>query len=206
MVSLQLEVLDSKNKITLSEDVFGTRFNRALVHQVVTSLESSIRRGSKWQKNRAEVKATNKKPWKQKGTGRARAGTSASPIWRGGGMTFNNRGLTNFIKKINKKMLKVAWRSVWSQLLRENRINVISRFELESHKTKELVKKMQDLNLGRTLVVLEEMTDNVFLAARNLSDVSVCELSWLWLTDMIRYKSILITEKALGNVEEWLKS
>lgn len=205
-MSLQLEVLDSKNKITLSEDVFGTRFNRALVHQVVTSLESSIRRGSKWQKNRAEVKATNKKPWKQKGTGRARAGTSASPIWRGGGMTFNNRGLTNFIKKINKKMLKVAWRSVWSQLLRENRINVISRFELESHKTKELVKKMQDLNLGRTLVVLEEMTDNVFLAARNLSDVSVCELSWLWLTDMIRYKSILITEKALGNVEEWLKS
>lgn len=190
--------------VEVSDVTFAKEFNEDLVHQVVTAYLAGSRQGTRAQKNRADVSGGGKKPWRQKGTGRARAGTSSSPIWRAGGVTFaaNNQ---DFSQKVNRKMYRAALRSILSELARQERLVVVEEFALEAPKTKMMVAALKGLGLeAGALVVTEDVNESLFLAARNLHKVDVRDVSGVDPVSLISFDKVVITVAALKKVEEML--
>jgi large subunit ribosomal protein L4 len=189
--------------VTLSDAAFARDYNEALVHQLVTAYLAGARQGSKAQKNRADVSGGGAKPWRQKGTGRARAGTSRGPIWRSGGVTFAARP-RDFDQKLNKKMYRAAMQAIWSELVRQDRLVVVDSFDVEDHKTKAFAAKLSGMDLSNVLIVDAEVNTNVYLASRNLPNVAVAEASGVDPVSLISFEKILVTVPALKKVEEML--
>jgi len=186
------------------DTVFGRDYNEALIHQIVVAFQANARGGNRAQKDRAEVKHSTKKPWRQKGTGRARAGMTSSPIWRGGGRAFPNSPDENFSQKVNKKMYRAGIRSILSQLAREGRISVVEDFALESPKTRDAAAKLKVLGLESVLIITDAVDENVYLATRNLPHVAVVEPRYADPLSLIHYKKIVITKQAIAQFEELL--
>ena len=187
----------------MSEDAFGRDYNEALVHQSVVTYLAGGRQGTVQQKTRSDVRGGGRKPWRQKGTGRARSGTIRSPIWRGGGVTFAARP-RDFSKKLNKKMYKGAMRCILSELVRQNRLVVVDDFVVDTHKTKELVSKLREFGLDNVLIVSESVEQNLYLATRNLHKVDVLDALGLDPVSLIGYENVLMTVSAVKKVEEML--
>lgn len=187
--------------VAVSETAFGREFNEALVHQIVTAYMAGGRQGSKAQKTRAEVSGGGIKPWRQKGTGRARSGTSSSPIWRSGGVTFAAKP-RNFEQKVNKKMYRAAMQSILSELVRQDRLVVADSFAVDSHKTKEFVAKLKEMELSNVLIVADEIDEKLYLAARNVPHVGVTEASAIDPVSLIAFDKVLVTVPALKKLEE----
>lgn len=196
-------VVNGADALTVSETTFGRDFNEALVHQVVVAYAAGARQGTKAQKTRSEVAGGGKKPWRQKGTGRARAGTIRSPIWVGGGRAFAAKP-RNFEQKVNKKMYRGALKSILSELVRQERLVVVDNFAVEAPKTKELVAKLDALKLNDVLVVTSEVDENLFLAARNLHTVDVRDAQTIDPVSLIAFDKVLMTADAVKQVEEML--
>jgi large subunit ribosomal protein L4 len=190
-------------KISVSDVVFGQAFNETLVHQAVTNYLAGARQGSHAQKNRAAVRGGGKKPWKQKGTGRARAGTNSSPIWRTGGVTFAAQP-QDYSRKINKKMYRIAMRSILSELVRQERLLVIDSFTVPSLRTKELVVRLQKMNFTEGLIIVDTLDENLYLAARNIPRLAVQEVAMIDPVSLVKYAKILVTTPALRRFEERL--
>jgi len=190
--------------INAPDTVFGRDFNEALVHQIVVAYQANARSGNRAQKDRTQVRHSTKKPWKQKGTGRARAGMTSSPLWRGGGRAFPNSPDENFTQKVNKKMYRAGIRAILSQLARENRIAVVERFELESPKTRLAAQKLKTLGLDSVLIITDAVDENIYLATRNLPHVAVMEPRDADPLSLIHYKTVLITQPAIAQFEELL--
>ncbi len=193
----------SNNDIDVSEAAFGREYNEALVHQVVVALMAAARAGTKQQKTRAEVRGGGAKPWRQKGTGRARAGTIRSPLWRSGGQIFAARP-RDFSQKVNKKMYRGAMSSILSELIRQNRLHVVNDFVLEQPKTKTLVAKLKSMNLERVLIVVKELDENLYLSSRNIPNVAVKEASSVNPVQLLKFDNVVITVEALRKIEEVL--
>lgn len=175
---MELKLISNKNqieKIAVSDVLFNKEYNEALVHQVITSYLSNARSGTRAQKGRSDVAKSTRKPWRQKGTGRARAGMASSPIWRGGGKIFPNMPDENFRKKLNKKMYRGGICTILSQLIRDERLLVIDTFDIDTHKTKVLIEKLKEIELNEVLIVTNELSNNLYLSARNLPKVAVLE-------------------------------
>jgi large subunit ribosomal protein L4 len=189
--------------VSVSDDTFGKDYNESLVHQVVVTYLAGARQGSVKQKTRSEVSRGGKKPWRQKGTGRARAGTSRGPLWRTGGVTFAARP-QDHSKKINKKMYRGALRCILSELVRQDRLLVVDDFKVESHKTKGLIDKLGELDLKNVLIVSEDVDQNLYLAARNLHKVDVLDASGVDPVSLIGFDKVLMTVPALKKVEGML--
>ncbi len=194
----------SKQELQLSDTVFDCRFNEPLVHQVVTAYLAGGRQGTRAQKNRSDVSGGGKKPWKQKGMGRARAGTIRSPLWRSGGVTFA-ASPQDYTQKVNKKMYRAAMRSILSELLRQGRFQITDSFLLEQAKTRQLVTKLKEFNIEqKVLIILDEVDQALYLAARNLHAVDVADVEAINPVDLINHEKILITVPALKQIEELL--
>lgn len=192
-----------KGTVNVSENAFGREFNKDLVHQAIVAYMAGQRQGSKAQKNRAAVSGGGKKPWRQKGTGRARAGTIRSPIWRGGGVTFAAKP-RDHSQKLNKKMYRAALRSILSELNRLERLVVVEDFAVDEPKTKGLVQKLAQFDLSDVLIVVEEVTKNLYLAARNLHKVDARDVAGIDPVSLVRFDKVLITVSALKKIEELL--
>jgi large subunit ribosomal protein L4 len=203
---MELEVTgDKKKKIKVAEDIFECIFNEPLVHQVVTAYMSAGRAGTQAQKTRAAVRGGGAKPWRQKGTGRARAGTIRSPLWRKGGVIFAAQP-RSYEQKVNKKMYRGALRSILSELIRTDRFMVLDSFEMTSPKTKDLLKKLDALAAGHdVLIVTAALDENTYLAARNLPTVNICDVTAVDPVSLVRAEKVLITIAALKQFEEFLK-
>ncbi|CSB50483.1 50S ribosomal protein L1E [Vibrio cholerae] len=191
------------NALTVSETTFGREFNEALVHQVVVAYAAGARQGTRAQKTRSEVSGGGAKPWRQKGTGRARAGTIRSPIWRTGGVTFAAKP-QDHSQKVNKKMYRGAMKSILSELVRQERLIVVENFSVEAPKTKALVAKLKELKLNDVLIVTGEVDENLFLAARNLYKVDVRDVTGIDPVSLIAFDKVLMTAAAVKQVEEML--
>ena len=192
-----------KEKISLSDESFGREYNEPLVHQTVVTYLAGARQGSVKQKTRSEVRGGGRKPWRQKGTGRARAGTIRSPIWRSGGVTFAAKP-QDHSKKLNKKMYRGAMQCILSELIRKERLFVVNEFALQSHKTKDLVNKLREFELDNVLIVSDQVENNLYLAARNLHKVDVLDVAGVDPVSLIGFDNVLITVAALKKVEEML--
>lgn len=201
---MELITKDTNAKLNVSEEVFGYNYNEGLIHQAVVTFMNNARSGNSAQKTRSEVRGGGKKPWRQKGTGRARAGTIRSPIWRSGGVTFASKK-RDYSQKLNKKMYKRALRSIISELHRSGNLVVVSDFQCQSHKTKDFVAKMNELELQNALVVMNEVGEHEYLASRNLYQYDICDVSCLDPVSLLRFEKILITEEAIKNLEEQLQ-
>lgn len=189
--------------LTVSETTFGREFNEALVHQVVVAYAAGARQGTRAQKTRSEVSGGGAKPWRQKGTGRARAGTIRSPIWRTGGVTFAAKP-QDHSQKVNKKMYRGAMKSILSELVRQERLIVVDNFSVEAPKTKELVAKLKELKLTDALIVTSEVDENLFLAARNLYKVDARDVAGIDPVSLIAFDKVVMTAEAVKQVEEML--
>jgi len=195
--------LMGKEKISISDDAFAREFNETLVHQTVTTYLAGARQGTVQQKTRSDVRGGGRKPWRQKGTGRARAGTIRSPLWRTGGVTFAARP-QDHSKKLNKKMYRGAMACIMSELIRQGRLLVVDDFVVSSHKTKDLIAKLNEFALDNVLIVAEDIAENLFLAARNLHKVDVLDAAGLDPVSLIGFDKVLMTVPALKKVEEML--
>jgi len=193
----------AKGTVAVSEVAFGREFNQDLVHQAVVAYLAGARQGTKAQKNRAAVSGGGKKPWRQKGTGRARAGTIRSPIWRSGGVTFAAQP-RDFEQKLNKKMYRAAMRCILSELARQERLVVVEEFDLDAPKTKGLVQKLAQYDLSDVLIVTEEMSENLYLASRNLHKVDVRDVQGVDPVSLIRFDKVVVTVPAVKKLEEVL--
>ncbi len=204
---MKLEVLDltadKPTSIVVSDDIFTKDYNESLVHQVVTAYMAGARAGTKAQKNRSAVSGGGRKPHSQKGSGRARAGTIRSPIWRGGGVTFaaSNR---DYSKKVNKKMYRGAIRVIFSELIKTNRLTVIKEINIAKPSTKTAVKLLNDLKLTDILIITENLNENLYLSVRNLYNMGTIGVSDINPASLIGYKNVVITKDALVNIEKWL--
>ena len=205
---MELKVINDKGEslapVAASESLFGRSYNEALVHQVVIAYQANGRQGTRAQKTRADVRHSTKKPWRQKGTGRARAGMTSSPLWRGGGRIFPNNPDENFTHKLNRKMYRAGMASIFSQLVREERLSVIEHFTLEQPKTKLLAQKLRDLKMDDVLIITESVDDNLLLSSRNLPNVLVLEARHADPVSLIRFARVLITKGAVKHLEEAL--
>lgn len=190
-----------QSEISVSPAAFDRDFNEPLVHQVVVAYMASGRSATSQQKTRAEVRGGGRKPWRQKGTGRARAGSIRSPIWRGGGVTFASRA-ANYVQKVNKKMYRGAMQSILSELARQQRVKVVQEIYPQQPKTKLLLSKLQALGVQDVLIVTEQWDENLYLAARNLPRVEVRQVNKLDPVTLLKYESILVTEPAVRYLEE----
>ena len=195
--------MQGSGSVDVAETTFGAAFNEALVHQVVTAYLAGSRAGTKAQKNRSAVRGGGTKPWRQKGTRRARAGTIRSPIWVGGGRTFAAQP-RSYDQKVNKKMYRAALRSVLSELVRQDRLVVVESLELEAPKTKLLAGKLKELELDNVLILNEAFDETLFLAARNLPNVGMCDAASIDPVVLIRFEKVLVTLPALKLIEERL--
>jgi len=200
---MELVLKDAQSALEVSETTFGRDFNEALVHQVVVAYAANARQGTRAQKTRAEVTGSGKKPWRQKGTGRARAGSVKGPIWRGGGVTFAAK-TQDHSQKVNKKMYRGALMSILSELVRQERLVVVESFGVEAPKTKELKAKLKAMNLEDVLIVTAEVDENLFLAARNLYKVDVRDVAGLDPVSLIAFNTVLVTADAVKQIEEML--
>ncbi len=206
---MQLELLNdqgqSASQVDAPDTVFGREYNEALVHQVVVAFQANARQGTRAQLDRAEVKHSTKKPWRQKGTGRARAGMTSSPLWRGGGRIFPNRPDENFTQKINKKMYRAGMAAILSQLAREGRLAVVDSFGVDSPKTKQLAAKFKAMGLDSVLVIADTVDENLLLASRNLINVLVVEPRYADPLSLVHYKKVLVTKAAIEQLKEMLE-
>lgn len=193
----------SGGTVSVSEVAFGKDFNESLVHQVVVAYMAAGRQGSKAQKSRSEVSGGGKKPWRQKGTGRARAGTIRSPIWRGGGVTFAAKN-RDYSQKVNKKMYRGALQCILSELVRQDRLVIVDEFVVSAPRTKELIAKLNELNLKSALIVTEEVSENLYLSARNIPKVDVRDVQGLDPVALIAHEKVVVTVAALKKIEEAL--
>lgn len=189
--------------VEVSDQTFGREFNEALIHQVVTAYLASARQGTRAQKTRSEVSGGGRKPWRQKGTGRARAGTTRSPIWRSGGVTFAAKP-HDFSHKVNKKMYRAAMQSIWSELVRQGRLVITDDLSIDAPKTKALVEKLSALELTNVLIVAGEVSDALYLSARNLPHVDVRDADAIDPVSLISFDKVLVTVDALKAIEEQL--
>jgi large subunit ribosomal protein L4 len=205
---MQLELLNAQgqaaSKVDAPDTLFGRDYNQALVHQIVVAFQANARQGTRAQMDRAEVSHSTKKPWNQKGTGRARAGMSSSPIWRGGGRIFPNRPDENFTQKVNKKMYRAGMASIFSQLAREGRISVVDSIGADSPKTKLFAAKLKAMGLDSVLVISEQVDENLLLASRNLTNVLVVEPRHADPLSLIHFKRVLVTKAAIEQLKEML--
>ena len=203
---MQLELLNDQGQATSKyeapETVFGRAYNEDLVHQVVVAFQANARQGTRAQKDREQVKHSTKKPFKQKGTGRARAGMTSSPLWRGGGRIFPNMPDENFSHKINKKMYRAGMASILSQLAREGRLAVVDSFQVDSPKTKPLAAKFKAMNLESVLVIADEVDENLYLASRNLVNILVVEPRYADPVSLVHYRKVLVTKAAMDKLKE----
>lgn len=203
---MELQVLNAQGEPTATvpapATVFGREINEALVHQLVVAYQANARQGTRAQKDRAMVKHSTKKPWRQKGTGRARAGMTSSPIWRGGGRTFPNSPDENFAQKVNKKMYRAGVCSILSKLAADGRIAVIDGLSVEAPKTKLLAGKLKAMGLDSVLVITEAMDENLLLASRNLKHALVVEPRYADPLSLIHYKKVIVTKGAMAKLEE----
>ena len=191
--------------LSASDALFAREYNEALVHQVVTAFQANARSGNRAQKSRGEVNKSHKKPWQQKGTGRARAGQANSPLWRGGGKIFPSSPDENFSQKVNRKMYRAGIASILSQLVREGRLSVVDEIAFDSPKTKLFAQKIKSLGLsGTVLVVTDKVDENVFLSARNLPNVLVLEPQEVDPVSLVRFENVLLTKAAVTQFEEIL--
>ncbi|MCB5162098.1 50S ribosomal protein L4 [Marinomonas algarum] len=200
---MNLNLTGTEGTVEVSDVAFAREYNEALVHQVVTSYLAGARQGSRAQKTRSEVAGGGRKPWKQKGSGRARAGTIRSPLWRSGGVTFAAKP-QDHSQKVNKKMYRAAMRTIWSELVRKDRLVVVEELKLEAPKTKLFIAKMADLNIENALIISNDLDDNLFLAARNIPNVDVRDAASIDPVSLIAYDKVLVTVGALKQVEEAL--
>jgi large subunit ribosomal protein L4 len=191
--------------VQASPEVFEREYNEALVHQVVVAYQANARSGNRAQKDREQVKHSTKKPWRQKGTGRARAGMTSSPLWRGGGRIFPNSPEENFTHKVNKKMYRAGMRSILSQLAREGRLNVVDQFSLDAPKTKLLAEKVKSMGLESVLIILDEVSENLYLASRNLHKISIVEPQHADPLSLVQFQKVLVSKSAIAKMEELLK-
>ena len=203
---MQLELLNDQGQATskfeVPETVFGRAYNEDLVHQVVVAFQANARQGTRAQKDREQVKHSTKKPFKQKGTGRARAGMTSSPLWRGGGRIFPNMPDENFSQKINKKMYRAGMASILSQLAREGRLAVVDSMKVDSPKTKPLAAKFKAMNLESVLVIADEIDENLYLASRNLVNILVVEPRYADPVSLVHYRKVLVTKAAMDKLKE----
>ena len=203
---MELNIATTKGNsgtVEVSDVAFGKEYNQDLVHQAVTAYLAGARQGTRAQKNRAAVSGGGRKPWAQKGSGRARAGTIRSPIWRSGGVTFAAQP-QDHSQKLNRKMYRAALRSIVSELARQERLVVVEAFDLEAPKTKDLVQKLGEYNLKDVLIVTEEVSENLYLSSRNLHKVDVRDVVGVDPVSLIRFEKVLVTVPALKKIEEML--
>ncbi|WP_338846971.1 50S ribosomal protein L4 [Massilia sp. W12] len=205
---MELKLLNEQGQsaanVSAADTVFAREYNEALIHQLVVAYQANARSGNRKQKDREEVSHTTKKPWRQKGTGRARAGMSSSPLWRGGGRIFPNSPEENFSHKVNRKMYRAGICSIFSQLVREDRLSVIENLNLEAPKTKLLAQKLQGMGLDSVLIIVDGFDENLALASRNLPNVLVVEPRHADPLSLVFYKKVLVTKAALAKIEEML--
>ena len=204
---MELKLIDDKGAaatISAPDALFAREFNEALVHQLVIAYQANARSGTRAQKDRGEVRHSTKKPWRQKGTGRARAGMTSSPLWRGGGRIFPNRPDENFSQKVNRKMYRAGMASILSQLAREDRIRVVEDFTLEHPKTKLLAQKVKALGLDEVLLITEEVDRNLALSSRNLANVEILAVRNTNPVSLVRSPAVVLTRKAMAKLEEML--
>jgi len=203
---MELKVIDIQGQaaesVQASETLFGREYNEALVHQVVTAFLANARSGNRAQKTRAEVNHSTKKPFRQKGTGRARAGMTSSPLWRGGGRTFPNSPDENFSQKVNRKMYRAGMAAILSQLVRDERLIIVDSLAVETPKTKEFVAKVKSMGLEQALFITKELDENLYLSSRNLPNVLVIEAQQVDPYSLLRFKKTVITRDAVKQLEE----
>jgi large subunit ribosomal protein L4 len=205
---MELKLLNDQGKaastLQASDVLFGRDYNETLVHQVVIAYQANARSGNRAQKDRTEVRHSTKKPWRQKGTGRARAGMTSSPLWRGGGRIFPNSPEENFSHKVNRKMYRAGIASILSQLAREDRLAVVENFSVEAPKTKLLMQKLKGMGLESVLVITDSLDENLYLSSRNLPNVLVLEVNETDPISLVRFKNVLLTKGAVAKMEEML--
>ncbi len=199
---MDLPVINSKSKTSVPEAIFNQTVNKELITQLVNSFVSNSHQGTKAQKNRSDVRGGGKKPWRQKGTGRARAGTIRSPIWRGGGVTFAARSKSSEPKKINKKMYKSAMRSIFSSLAENNKIFLSKDISIENPKTKELLKFLEKIKFNSGLIIVNDLSSNLELAARNIPHIEVTDANFINPIKLLKHDAVLIAEGCLPKLEE----
>jgi large subunit ribosomal protein L4 len=206
---MELQLINEQGKptakVAASDSAFAREYNESLVHQVVTAYLANARQGTRAQKARGEVNKSNKKPWKQKGTGRARAGRASSPLWRGGGKIFPNLPDENFTQKLNRKMYRAGVCSILSQLAREERLAVIEKFTLETPKSKLLAAKLSGMGLDDVLIITDSLDDNLRLSSRNLPNVDVVTVGEADPLNLLRHARVLVTRGAVAKFEELFK-
>ena len=190
--------------INAPDALFAREFNEALVHQLVIAYQANARSGTRAQKDRGQVRHSTKKPWRQKGTGRARAGMTSSPLWRGGGKIFPNSPDENFSQKVNRKMYRAGMASILSQLAREDRIRVVEDFTLEQPKTKLLAQKVKAMGLDEVLLITDEIDRNLELSSRNLGNIEILAARNTNPVSLVRYPAVVLTRKAMAKLEEML--
>ena len=205
---MELKLIDAKGQSTASvkasDELFGREYNESLLHQVVTAYMANARMGTRAQKGRSDIAKSTKKPWRQKGTGRARAGMASSPLWRGGGKIFPNGPEENFSHKVNRKMFRAGLAAILSQLARDGRLAVVEDFALASPKTKLLAQKVKEMGLDNVLIITDKLDENLVLSSRNLPNILVIEPKHADPVSLLRFNNTLITKGAVAKIEEML--
>ena len=205
---MELKLLNDSGQasgsVQANDTIFNRDFNEPLIHQVVVAYQANARSANRKQKGRAEINKSTKKPWRQKGTGRARAGRASSPLWRGGGKIFPNSPEENFSHKVNKKMYRAGVRSILSQLAREGRLAVVDKFEVEAPKTKLIASKLKQMGLESVLLITDAFDENLHLASRNLQSIAIVEPEYADPVSLVYFDRVLMTRGALAKVEEML--
>jgi large subunit ribosomal protein L4 len=202
---MELKMVGNSGTLNATDAIFGREFNEALVHQVVVAYQANARIGSRAQKDRGAVNHSTKKPWRQKGTGRARAGMTSSPLWRGGGKIFPNSPDENFTHKVNRRMYRAGLCAILSQLAREDRLRVVDKFVVDAPKTKLLAKKVKDMGFDEVLVITDEIDENLMLSSRNLRNIEILNVRHANPVSLVRSDKVLLTKAAVAKLEEMLK-
>ena len=206
---MDLAIINDQGKqvasVSAADETFGRDYNEALVHQVVTAFLANARSGNRAQMTRAEVSASTHKPWRQKGTGRARSGRTSSPIWRGGGVTFPNKPNENFTHKVNRKMYRAGMAAILSQLVREDRLHVVESFAIEAPKTKLVAGALKGMGVSDALIVTDSVDNNLFLASRNLPNLAVVAAHNVDPVSLLAFNRVLLTKAAIAKIEESYK-
>ncbi len=203
---MELKVINeqgaSTSTVNVADTVFARDYNESLVHQLVIAYQANARLGNRKQKGRSEIAKSKRKPWRQKGTGRARAGKASSPLWRGGGKIFGSSPDENFTQKVNRKMYRAGMAAILSQLVRENRLQVVEEFKIDSPKTKLMAQKIKGMGLEEVLVITDQLDDNLLLSSRNLTNILVLNVSETNPVSLVRFKHVLLTRNAVSKFEE----
>lgn len=205
---MDLKLINDKGETTstvaTSDELFGRDYNEALIHQVVVAYQANARSGNRAQKGRSEVAKSTRKPWRQKGTGRARAGMASSPLWRGGGKTFPNSPDENFSQKVNRKMYRAGYASILSQLAREGRLSVVENFTMDLPKTKLLEQKIKGMGFDSVLIITDHVDENLYLSSRNLINVLVVEARHADPVSLVHFNNVIVTRNAVKQIEEMM--